>query len=158
VGHKELTTLLDELENTKPPYVAVILSQTRVWVKKYAWFAEGPAPAGAKECPSHDDQFFVAVRNPSARSLTVEFECQSQHGRIRFDKSSTQGFKYTEIVEAVPQGPSGSVPIVRNTRIAVMDTGEVSDVIEVKASTFEASPTRRAICDAEIDRIVLSFP
>jgi hypothetical protein len=161
MGHKELALLLDLLEDQREdlPHVAVIMSPSRVWVKKYAWFAGGPAPAHPKESPSQEDQFFLAVRNPSIRHLSVDFECESRHGRVRFDKSSTSGFKFSETLVAVPQKPSGSVPVARNTRIEIMDTGESSDIIEITTKTFErlASNSLRMLGEPEAESIVLHF-
>lgn len=159
MGQREWVRLLEQLEqdNGSCSYFAVIMSKARPWIKKYIWLASGPAPEGPKEIPADSDHLFIAVRNPSARRCLVDFECEAKHGRLKFDKAGSSGFRYSERILAVPAKDRTSIPVVRNTSIQIMQIDEPSEIILIKAITSEdASGEWRPILTEE-GEFVLSF-
>lgn len=137
----EISEFFDELDmlKPKPHHIAVMPCLRRPWIRKYVWLAAGAPPSAPSSTPTPDHLLWVAVRNLSINTYRVNFECESQNGRLRFDKSDPPGYKFAVDLAAPPATREGYTrPNFTATAVAVDGNNEALEVVAVRAKAFSA--------------------
>jgi len=156
----EITDFFDEMDqlDPRPGHIVIMPCPGRPWIKKYAWLAAGAPPTVPVATPTHDHSFWVAVRNLSIEVYRVAFACESQNGRIRFDKSDPPGYRFEAELIAPPATREGRTkPNYKASAIATDGNSDSLEVVWVRART-RAATVDRQVGDEEFESLSLLFP
>ena len=132
VGTLQLTKYIDRVVRkfSKAPFVICDKSRELPWISTYAWFMpdllEPPT-----EFPKADDRLFFAVINLSSTQQQVDINFSTQRRKITFPHLRENG-SYREVLPALPVMKGVTVPIYKESIIAISNVNSAFDVIDFR--------------------------